>query len=258
MHQISNLRLAELIIQRAKLNLKSEASVNYLSYAWWIIEPLLHMVVYFLVFAVLLKRGGEGYVGFLLSGLVPWLWFSRSVTHAQNSILNGRQLMNQLYIPKIFFPLTHVLQDTAKQVIVFSILFVFLVFYGLEVSTTWLYIIPIFLLQSMLIVGCSLHAALIVPFIRDFSLIIPTALQFLMFCSGIFFNYKDIPEDLQGFFFINPMAVILRSYRDVLIDGTLPNFTLSLYVFILSLLLCVTAGYFYKKYDLLLPRVVLE
>lgn len=69
MHTINIKRTLELIWVKASFNLRSEASVNYLSYAWWIIEPLLHMVVYYVVFSFLLAREGITMLLFYLQGL---------------------------------------------------------------------------------------------------------------------------------------------------------------------------------------------
>ncbi len=258
MHSIEIKKTLELIWVKASLNLRSEASVNYLSYAWWVIEPLLHMVVYYVVFSFLLARGGENYVAFLLTGLIPYLWFSKTISHTMGSILAGKQLMNQLYIPKIFFPLTCVVQNSVKQGMVFALLLAFLWSYGITPSSSWFYAIPIMLLQLMFIIGSSLLAALMVPFVRDMSFVIPTALQFLMFCSGIFFSHHDIPAEAQNIFFLNPMAVILAAFRDVLVDGLAPNWGQLGYVFVLSFVLIVLAVWLYKKLEYVLPRVVLE
>ncbi|MUJ28017.1 ABC transporter permease [Aliivibrio fischeri] len=258
MHSLQIKHTLELIWVKACLNLRSEVSVNYLSYTWWIIEPLLHMVVYYIVFSFLLARGGDNYVPFLLTGLIPWLWFSKTVSHTMGSILHGKELMNQLYIPKIFFPLTFIVQDGVKQIIVFTLLLAFLLLYGISPSLTWLDSIVIIFVQLLFTIGCSLFAALLVPFIRDMSFIIPTGLQFMMFCSGIFFNYHDIPEYAQHYFFLNPMAVILAAYRDILVDGITPNWIQLGYVSIFSLLSIVVAVFLYKKLEYVLPRVVLE
>lgn len=251
-------RTFELIWVKATLNLRSEASVNYLSYAWWIIEPLLHMIVYYIVFSFLLARGGEDYVAFLLSGLIPWLWFSKTVSHTMGSIMGGKQLMNQMFISKLFFPLTFVIQDTVKQIIVFFLLILFLYFYGISPSYLWFYSIVIFFIELLFIIGVSLLAALIVPYVRDMTFIIPTGLQFLMFCSGIFFNPKDIPAHIQGVFFINPMAIILNSFRDVFLNHQLPNFIHLTYVTVISLGLITLACFLYRKLEYSLPRVVLD
>lgn len=249
-------RTLELVWVKANLNLKSEASINYLSYAWWIIEPLLQMAIYYLVFSFLLKQGGPNYVPFLLTGLIPWIWFSRSVSHAQGSIIQGKYLMSQVHVPKIFFPLTFILQDAIKQVLVFILLFVFLLMYGYEYGPSLLWFIPVALIQLLLIIAFSLSASIIVPFVRDFSFVIETGLQIMMFCSGIFFNYRDIPAMESDVFFVNPMAVILSSYREVLMYQTAPNLNLLTYVTLLSLVIIIVCLYAFKKLEYILPRVV--
>lgn len=258
MHSIEIKKILVLVWAKASLNLRSEASVNYLSYAWWIIEPLLHMAVYYVVFSFLLARGDENYVAFLLTGLIPFLWFTKTINHAMGSILQGKHLMNQLYVPKLFFPLTCIVQNTIKQSVIFVILLIFLWAYGISPNILWLYILPIIFIQLLFITGCSLLAALVVPFVRDMLFVIPTAIQFLMFCSGIFFSHHDIPVSAQGIFFLNPMAVLLSAFRDVLIDGITPNFNLLGYVFGFSCLLISLATWLYRKLEYILPRVVLE
>jgi len=258
MQSIGLRKTIELIWGKASLTLRSEASVNYLGYAWWVIEPLLHMVVYYVVFSLLLARGGDNYVAFLLTGLIPWLWFSKSISHAQGSIIGGKELMNQLYVPKLFFPLTKLTQDAVKQSVVFALLLAFLLVYGIDASVTWLWLVPIILLQLLFTTGCALLAAILVPFVRDMAFVIPTGLQFMMFCSGIFFNPMDISPHLQFWFFLNPMAILLQDYRDVLINNQLPDLQQNLYVLVISLVLISVSAFLYKKLDHALPRVVLQ
>jgi lipopolysaccharide transport system permease protein len=256
MQSLNFMRTLGLVWQKAGLNLRSEASVNYLSYAWWIIEPLLHMVVYYIVFALLLHRGGDNYVAFLLTGLIPWLWFSKSINHSMGSIVSGRQLMNQLYIPKVFFPFTKITQDAVKQVIVLTLLIIFLDVYGIHAVWNWLWLIPVVVLQLLLIIAFGLIAALIVPFVRDMEFVIPTGLQFMMFCSGIFYDPQTIRAEYHNLFFINPMAVILQCYRDVLLNNMVPDVNSVMYVFVVSIVLIAITLLLYRKLDHVLPRVV--
>lgn len=249
---------AELIWVKALLNLRSEASTNYLSYAWWLIEPLLHMLVYLIVFSLFLDRGGNNYVVFLLTGLIPWLWFARSITHAQHSIDRGKQLMNQLFIPKIFFPLTVLVQDVVKQCFVFLLLFVVLILYGFYPSMSWFWILPIGLVQILFTTGCALIAALLIPYARDFSLVIPTVLQFMMFGSGIFYRYTEIPERFHSLFFLNPMSVLLTAYRDILMSSAAPDLFRLTGTLVFSVILILAGVLIYRKLEYTLPRVVLE
>ena len=97
------------------LNLKAETKKTYLSYAWWLLEPAMFVLVFYVVFAVFLNRGTEDFLVFLLLGKIPFLWFSKSVSNSANSICDGRGLIGQLPIPKSFFPLLVVAQDGVKQ-----------------------------------------------------------------------------------------------------------------------------------------------
>ena len=109
-----------LVIVKVWFNLRTEAAQHRLSYAWWILEPVLHMGAFYLIFKILLQRGTENFVAFLLCGLVPWLWFAKSVTNSCQSIIQGKGIISQAFIPKAFFPLTAVVprdrsHDTAKS-----------------------------------------------------------------------------------------------------------------------------------------------
>ncbi|MEO9892502.1 ABC transporter permease [Aurantibacter sp.] len=246
------------VLVKAFLNLKSETSNNKFSYMWWILEPLLHMSAYYFVFSFLLDRGGPGYGSFLLMGLVPWLWFSKTVNKASFSLIQGRSLMNKMYILKIFFPITIVLQSLIKQVFVFAVLFFLIWGLGVEFSKESLWVILIIIVELLLILSVSLFFAVVVPFFRDFSIVVPIAMQFMMFCSGIFFSYKEVPERLHAWFFLNPMAVVLKGFRDVLIDKTIPSFDELTYVVVFSIVLVLFSFCLYKKLDYKIAKAVLE
>ena len=98
--------LTDLIIQKARAGLRAEASRGYLGVLWWVIEPVMYMSVFYVAFAHLLKRGDENFVIFLLVGLIVWKWFHATLSTGGNSLMVSAGLMNQIYVPKIIFPLT--------------------------------------------------------------------------------------------------------------------------------------------------------
>lgn len=215
----------QLVLVKVGLNLKSEASRSYLNYVWWILEPALFVAVFYVVFGVLLERGGQNFVAFLVCGKIPFLWYSRSVMTSSNSIVAGRSLISQVYIPKVFFPIVGIAQDCVKQVFVFALLLVFLFIYGTDVTLSWIYLPLIAIAQIMFILASGLIAASIVPLIPDFRYIISTAMMLLMFGSGIFYSYKEVVQpEYQAAFLANPMAALIKSYRQVLLDGAPPDF----------------------------------
>lgn len=249
--------LTELIWTKAIFNLRSETQRNYLSYLWWIIEPLLHMIVYFLVFGFLLQRGGEGFITFLLTGLIPYMWFNKAISSSSNSIITGQGLMLQVGIPSIVFPLVTLLQATLKQIPVYAVLLGFVWLQGHVPNIHWWALVPIIAVQLLLTVTFGTLLAALVPFVRDVSYLVPTGLTFLMFLSGVFYSYESIPPAWQDVFLMNPLAFLLKCYREVLIYGVWPDFhMLGIWTIIASTGLVISM-LAYKKLRYVFPRVVL-
>ena len=90
----------ELITVKAWADLKSEASRAYIGFLWWFIEPVLYMGSFYLLFGLGLKMGGDNFMYFLLCGLLPWKWFSSSLSNGSLSIIANAGLINQTYLPK--------------------------------------------------------------------------------------------------------------------------------------------------------------
>lgn len=251
--------LIEAYFLKLRFNLKSEASKSYLNYAWWILEPALHVAVFYFVFQVMLSRGGSNFVVFLLCGQIPFLWFSRSVNNATGSIIYGRGMIVQMAIPKPFFPLLVVGQDVVKQVTVFLCLLAFLLTVGIE-PTLWWFMLPLIaLVQLILIAGFSLLTAAITPFIPDFRFLVNTGMTMVMFASGIFYDYRTVlKEEHKQYFLLNPMAALIESYRDILIRSQEPNWHSLSLVFLQGLLLLLILLRFFRKNDATYARLVIQ
>jgi homopolymeric O-antigen transport system permease protein len=251
-------RLLELVWTKSIFNLRSEVHRNYLSYGWWILEPLLHMGVYYLVFGLLLQRGVENYPVFLLAGLIPWMWFTKAVSGSSNSIIAGQNLMLQVGLPPVVFPLASLLQATIKQIPVFILLFGFLWLQGFSPGAHWWALIPVIAVQALLTVAFASMVAAVIPFIRDLSYLVPTGLMFLMFLSGIFYDYKSISPEWQSLFLMNPIAFLLKSYREIFIDGALPDMQTLAWWGLGSAAACAMLIFAFKRLRYIYPRVVME
>ena len=252
-------RFWQLVIIKVRFNLRSEATQSYLSYAWWLLEPLMQMGVYYIVFDIFLHRGGEDFVPFLLCGIVPWLWFSRSVNNSSRSIVQGQGLISQTYLPKPFFPLVVIGQDLVKQQVVFLLLFGFLLYFGYMPSVEWLWLIPIVITQLMLIIAVAFLVSFIVPFARDIQYLINAGLMMMMFGSGIFYSYESVllPEHRE-IFLMNPMANLIVNYRMVLMDGTAPRVEALIVIASVSLLFIFLMSRAMKRHNNTLTRLALE
>ena len=256
---ISKTHLLEVFFTKLVFNLKSEASKTYLSYVWWLLEPALMVAVLYVVFAIFLARGTEDFVIFLVCGKIPFLWFSKSVNNSSRSIITGRGLINQVSIPMPFFPMLVVFQDAVKQTVVFAAMAIFLVLYGMDISWVWLSTLFVIMTQFLLICAASLVAAAIIPFLPDFKYLISTAMMALMLGSGIFYSYKDVllPQH-QDLFLMNPIANLIKNYRQVLMENTLPDWSALMGICLASAVVIASMMLYFRKTGTIYARLIAQ
>lgn len=215
----------KLIDTQARMALKADASQYFLGYIWWLLEPLLFVGVFYLVFNVILVSGRDDYFIFLMCGKLPYVWFSKSITHSQRSIIANVGLIGNIDIPKTMFPMAMVQEGLYKQATVFLLLIFAVISYGYPPSTSWFWLIPVIIINYIMIVACAFVASVLVCFIRDISMFIPLGLIFLMFTSGIFWDVRDLQDAQMAKIILtyNPMAFLLDAYRQILMYQSIPN-----------------------------------
>lgn len=245
----------ELILYKARADLKVEAARGYMGMLWWVLEPVLYMGAFYIIFAVALKRGGEHFVPWLLIGLVSWKWFDTSVRMAATSITNGKGLMSQVYLPKVFFPAVVVLKNTAKFLITLGLLLGFLLLYGMELSWSWLGLPLVVVIQLLLASGVAFLVAALIPLWPDLQLVVNNGLMLMFFLSGVFFDISSLGGWLGTLLNLNPMVHVIGAYRRILLQGQWPAPLDALLVFIASLALTALGLYLLKRYDKLYPRL---
>jgi lipopolysaccharide transport system permease protein len=246
----------ELTFFTIQSNLKAESNQYAFSYIWWILEPMLHFIILYIVFGIYLGSNENNYIAFLFCGLVPWFWFNKSISNGLDSIINGKGIIRDTYIPKYFFPTVSLLQSASKEFFVLVLLIVILFLSGIYPSITWLSLPLLVLLQFLLIASLVYLVAIIVPYFSDFKHIISTLLQLLMFASGTFYDYKIVPEAYQELFLLNPMALLITMYRDILIYHKPLEWGACAYIVVLSLLFFAVSFYLYRKLDRSVTKVL--
>jgi lipopolysaccharide transport system permease protein len=246
----------ELVWYKAYADLRAEAARAYLGVLWWVLEPLLYICVFYLVFGVLLERGGQGFVSFMLCGLVVWRWFSSSLARGANAIPSSAGLMMQVYLPKYLFPAIVLITHALKFIIVFALFLTYLLLAESSLSVTWLALPVVLIVQILLIVGCTALLAAVVPFLPDVRMLIENALTLLFFLSGIFYDIGEFPDRVQSYFLLNPMAVLIDSYRSVLLEGVWPHWTALGIVVAFALTVLAAGLHLLVRYDRVYPRAV--
>lgn len=238
-----------LVFFKVYAELKAEASRSFLGLLWWLIEPVLYLGAFYVLFVLVLQHGGVNFVPGFLCGIVVWKLFDAGVKSGGNALSANAILLQQVYIPKYILPLSAVLGVTLRFLPVFAVLCLFLLFYTGGVASAWLWSIPLILLQVFLVFSLAVLVSSIIPFVPDLRVAIDNGMMFLFFISGVFFDVSAVGEPVKSILMLNPMAVMISAYRDVLLLNSAPDFWSLAAVFAFSISVLVVGFIFLNRWD---------
>lgn len=228
-------------IRSAKAELKSEVADSYLNWLWWIIEPFCFMLIYTFVFGVIFKNNTPYFASFVFVGLTAWEFFNRMITGSVKLIINNRDLVTKVYIPKYVLLLSKSFTYLFKMFISLIITFGLMIFQGVPLSWHIILIIPIILVLYILTFGVGLILMNYGVTVNDLGNLTTIALRMVFYLSGVFYNLNErgISDTLKYFLLrANPAAFIMNELRCVLLWNSLPNFKGLLVWLVIGLLLC--------------------
>jgi len=227
-------RYRELVRNLIVRDLKVRYKNSVLGIAWSWLNPLLMMMVFTIVFTVINRAPPNiaHYPLFVLSGILPWNFFSASVVGATASIVGGSYLIKKVYFPREVLPLVAVLSNMINFVIALPVFFGMALAFGVRL-TPWALFMPVVLLvQVIFSVGIGLILATLNVYYRDTQIIMEVLMLAWFFVTPILWDARTIPETKVLFgiawpiqrlvYILNPMASIVASYRDTLYWGTQP------------------------------------
>jgi lipopolysaccharide transport system permease protein len=205
----------ELLYVLTMRDIKVRYKQTVLGFAWAIIQPVMLMVVFSIFFGRLAQMPSDGfpYPIFVYAALLPWTFFSNSVTNSANSLVGSAHLVSKVYFPRLIIPLSSVGSGFVDFVIAAAILLLLMIYYGVS-WTPNLLMAPILVagvIFTALGVGTAL-AALNVAY-RDFRYVIPFLVQFWMFATPVVYPASIVPQEWQWAVFLNPMAGVIEGFR---------------------------------------------
>jgi lipopolysaccharide transport system permease protein len=196
---------------------------------WAVWNPLLQMATYFFVFGVVLKTrfpgiaSESGYAFYLIAGMLPWLAISEAAARAPGAMVENRHLVKKTVFPFEIVAVQHMLAALVTQAIGTVIFLVaHAVFLGAPHWTlVWL---PLLLIpQVPLMLGVSWALSALGVFLRDLIQIIGPLLMVIFYATPICYPESALPEPIAGWMRLNPIAILVRGWRDALLDGRTPD-----------------------------------
>ncbi|MBQ6583221.1 MAG: ABC transporter permease [Mogibacterium sp.] len=227
-------------VRSAKAELKSEVADSYLNWLWWVIEPVCFMLIYTFVFGVVFKNKTPFFSSFVFIGLTTWEFFNRMATGSVRLIINNRDLVTKVYIPKYMLLISKSFTYLFKMGISVCITFVLMFFQRVPLSWHIIFIIPIIIELYLLSFGIGTILMNLGVTLNDLGNLVNIALRMVFYLSGVFYN---ISERLDGtlakiLLRCNPVAMLMNEMRRVMLMNKLPSFKWLGIWLVISLALC--------------------
>lgn len=217
-------------------NLKIRYKQTALGAVWAILQPVLTMVVFSVVFGQLGKIPSDGvpYPIFSLAALVPWTYFSNALSSASNSLVAHEKMISKIYFPRILLPMADVFSSLVDFAIAFCILIAMMFFFGIT-PTIYTLILPVLIVLAVTTaLGAGLWLAAINVKYRDVKFALGFLIQFWLFISPVAYSSALIPDRWKLLYALNPMVGVIDGFRWALLgEGSAPNlgaFALSILV----------------------------
>jgi len=218
--------------------------------AWVIIQPLMTMLIFTLVFNRFVKfdTGALPYPLFALSGLLLWLFFANAVTNSTNSLVSNANLITKVYFPRLYIPAAAVGAGLVDLSVSFLLLVALVFYYGVTLTVNLL-LLPLFiLLMTVLALGVGLLSAALTVKYRDLRHALPFIIQLWMFASPVIYPARIVPAGWQWLLTINPVAGIIEGFRAALTGQPLnrPHVAIAAAI---SFALLVFSVYVFRRFE---------
>ena len=197
-------------------DLRVRYSTSALGYFWSILDPLVMAGIYWFVFDLVFKRsvGEHPYIVFLLTALLPWMWFNGAVADSTRAFLREAKLIRSTKIPRTIWVTRLVLSKGIEFIASIPVLAAFAFFGGASLHWEAVLFIPAIIIQAILTIGVGLIVAPLVVFFRDLERATKLALRFLFYASPIIYGLPDLKDlGLHVVASFNPLAGIFSLYR---------------------------------------------
>jgi ABC-type polysaccharide/polyol phosphate export permease len=216
-------RYRELIWALALKDLKIRYKRSVLGFLWALLNPALLMLVLTLVFSTVLRFPIPHYAIFLLSVLLPWTFFSQSLSYAVESIVGNGDLIKKIRVAKLVFPMAAIVSNLINLGLSLIPLAVLVLLMRHPFYWTWLYLPVPLLALTIFTMGMAFFFAVANVYYRDVAHILQILLQAWFYVTPIIYSLDFIPAKYQWIFKLNPIIYVINGFRLSVYYGMLPR-----------------------------------
>lgn len=214
----------DLFFFMVKRDIKVLYAQTVLGFIWAILNPLIQILVFTVIFGRVaqLDTGGVPYFLFSTIAIIPWTYMSDAMTTSSQSLVGGSAMLGKIYFPRAIFPLTPVIAKLVDFFISLAILIAVVIYYELPLSTNLIFL-PLFVVMMVMVpasIGFWL-SSLAIRF-RDVKFAMPFAIKMLIYSAPILYSATEIPETYRFWYSFNPIVGVIEGYRAAILGGPIP------------------------------------
>jgi len=250
-------RHRQLVRDFAWRDLRARNQASVLGFAWNFLNPLLQLLVYWLLFGVILRvrvldaagvEPGYGYAVFLFTGLLPWTFFSNALSAGASSVLANASLVKKVRMPLQILPASAVLSSLANFLLGLVVLAGVLVVAAVPPHPTLVLVPLLIALEALLALGFAYILAALAVFFRDILHILAIVLTLWYFLTPVIFPIASVTDPRQSLLLhLNPMTPITVAYQRAVLDGAMPEWDWLLYAAAFGAIVFVLGFAFYRR-----------
>lgn len=228
-----------------------------LGFCWAILQPLIQIVIFTIVFGRVAKVATDGipYILFSTVAIIPWTYMSQAMTHSSDSLVREYHMLGKVYMPRLAFPMTPILAKFVDFLISIILLAAVIIYYG--VHPTWnLLFFPVFCLMMVLVpAGVGLWLSSMAIRFRDVKFAMAFIIRMLMYSAPIVYSASSIPEVYRIIYSLNPLVGVIEGFRACLLGLPMPW----VYIWpgaITTVLILSTGALYFKRMERVIVDVI--
>jgi lipopolysaccharide transport system permease protein len=221
---------------------------TFLGAGWAIIQPLLTMLIFTLIFSKVAKIGSDGipYPVFAYAALLPWTFFSSAITSSSDSLVGSAHLITKVYFPRLIIPVAAVGAGLVNFAVAFPLLVVLMFYYHIGLTLNILILPFLVLLTTLLAIGAGMWLSATNVKYRDVKYLMPFVVQVWMYASPVAYPASVVPAKFRFLYSLNPLTGIIEGYRAAFFGHSINWSSLTIAVFITLALLAYSSHEFRK------------
>lgn len=229
--------------------LKAKYTGSILGVWWAIVTPVLIMAGITFVFTKVIKIDIANFPLFCLAGILPWFFFSVSLSESTSSLLRNSQLLKQFAFPPEFIPIASVSANFINFIFGLICITPVFVIFKIKIAPSLLFLFIPLILHLLLTLGLALFLSCINVFFRDVTHLLGVVLMFWFWITPVFYSVDMVPESYRWVCNLNPMTIVIAMYRDILFEARIPKMGAASIALIISVTVFLWGYAIFARYE---------